>query len=93
MVTYDGRLADGSQFDASQQPVPMVVGQLIPGFNEGLLMMNEGGRYRLTIPPQIGYGAEGAGGGAIPPNATLVFSVQLVSIGGASGAQPLPPGN
>lgn len=92
MVTYDGRLTDGTQFDASQQPVPMVVGQLIPGFNEGLMMMNEGGRYRLTIPPAIGYGAEGAGSGTIPPNATLVFTVQLVSVGGATGAQPLPPG-
>ena len=92
LVTYEGRLTDGTQFDASAQPVPMVVGQLIPGFNEGLTMMNEGGRYRLTIPPAIGYGAEGAGSGTIPANATLVFTVQLVSIGGASGAQPLPPG-
>ena len=93
LVTYEGRLTDGTQFDASPQPVPMVVGQLIPGFNEGLMMMNEGGRYRLTIPSAIGYGAEGAGSGTIPPNATLVFTVQLVSIGGATATQPLPSGN
>ena len=90
LVTYEGRLADGTVFDSSSEPVPMVVGQLIPGFNEGLLLMNRGGRYRLRIPPQIGYGAQGAGD-AIPPNAELDFTVTLVDIGGASSAQSLPP--
>lgn len=90
MVTYEGRLTDGTVFDSSAQPVPMVVGQLIPGFDEGLLMMNQGGRYRLRIPPQLGYGAAGAGG-VIPPNATLDFTVTLVQIGGPVGAQLLPP--
>lgn len=92
MVTYEGRLTDGTLFDSSAQPVPMVVGQLIPGFNEGLLLMNKGGRYRLRIPAELGYGAAGAGGGVIPPNAELDFVVTLVDIGGPSQAQPLPPG-
>ena len=89
-VTYEGRLADGTVFDSSSEPVEMVVGQLIPGFNEGLLLMNRGGRYRLRIPPQLGYGAQGAGD-AIPPNAELDFTVTLVDLGGAAPALPLPP--
>ena len=91
LVTYEGRLADGTVFDASEQPVPMVVGQLIPGFNEGLLMMNKGGRYRLRIPPALGYGERGAGGGVIPPNAELDFTVTLVDIASSGPARMLPP--
>jgi len=87
MVTYEGRLTDGTMFDSSTAPVQMTVGELIPGFNEGLTLMNQGGRYRLHIPPAIGYGAQGAGG-VIPPNADLIFDVTLVDIapgGGATG--------
>ena len=93
LVTYEGRLTDGTVFDSSEQPVPMVVGQLIPGFNEGLLLMNKGGRYRLRIPPQLGYGERGAGG-VIPPNAELDFTVTLVDFAssGPAGMAP-PPGN
>lgn len=80
LVTYEGRLTNGTQFDASAQPVQMTVGELIPGFNEGLMMMSKGGRYRLHIPAAIGYGAEGAGGGVIPPNADLIFDVTLVDV-------------
>jgi FKBP-type peptidyl-prolyl cis-trans isomerase FkpA len=87
LVTYEGRLTNGTMFDSSTQPVPMTVGQLIPGFNEGLMLMSKGGRYRLHIPAAIGYGAEGAGGGVIPPNADLVFDVTLVDIG-QPGGQP-----
>jgi FKBP-type peptidyl-prolyl cis-trans isomerase len=87
LVTYEGRLTNGTMFDSSAQPVPMTVGQLIPGFNEGLMMMSKGGRYRLHIPAAIGYGAEGAGGGVIPPNADLIFDVTLVDIG-QPGGQP-----
>ena len=79
-VTYEGRLTDGTMFDSSAEPVAMTVGELIPGFNEGLLLMSRGGRYRLHIPAAIGYGAEGAGG-VIPPNADLVFDVALIDIG------------
>ncbi|MBX3560822.1 MAG: FKBP-type peptidyl-prolyl cis-trans isomerase [Sphingomonas sp.] len=94
LVTYEGRLADGTVFDSSEQPVPMVVGQLIPGFNEGLLMMNKGGRYRLRIPPELGYGERGAGGGVIPPNAELDFTVTLVDIANSGPAgMPPPAGN
>ena len=93
LVTYEGRLSDGTVFDSSAEPVPMVVGQLIPGFNEGLLMMNKGGRYRLRIPPELGYGPTGAGDGVIPPNAELDFTVTLVDIGGPSAPQLLPPGS
>ena len=84
MVTYEGRLTDGTMFDSSAEPVQMTVGELIPGFNEGLMLMSKGGRYRLHIPAAIGYGAEGAGG-VIPPNADLVFDVTLVDIGAAGG--------
>lgn len=86
MVTYEGRLTNGTQFDASTQPVQMTVGELIPGFNEGLMMMSKGGRYRLHIPAAIGYGAEGAGGGVIPPNADLIFDVTLVDVAQAGAA-------
>jgi FKBP-type peptidyl-prolyl cis-trans isomerase len=87
MVTYEGRLTNGTLFDSSAQPVPMTVGQLIPGFNEGLTLMQKGGRYRLHIPAALGYGAEGAGNGAIPPNAELDFTVGLVDVGAATPAQ------
>ncbi len=90
LVTYEGRLADGTVFDSSEQPVPMVVGQLIPGFNEGLLLMNRGGRYRLRIPPALGYGERGAGNGVIPANAELDFTVTLVDIA-APGPNGMPP--
>ncbi len=94
LVTYEGRLTDGTLFDSSEQPVPMVVGQLIPGFNEGLMMMNKGGRYRLRIPPELGYGERGAGGGVIPPNAELDFTVTLVDIANTGpGGMPAPAGN
>ena len=86
LVTYEGRLTNGTMFDSSAQPVPMTVGQLIPGFNEGLTMMSKGGRYRLHIPAAIGYGAEGAGGGVIPPNADLIFDVTLVDVAQPGGA-------
>jgi FKBP-type peptidyl-prolyl cis-trans isomerase len=91
MVAYEGRLTDGTLFDSSAEPVPMVVGQLIPGFDEGLMLMRKGGRYRLRIPPELGYGPQGAGGGVIPPNATLDFTVTLVDVGGQGAAQPLAP--
>lgn len=84
LVTYEGRLTNGTMFDSSAQPVPMTVGELIPGFDEGLTMMSKGGRYRLHIPAAIGYGAEGAGD-AIPPNADLIFDVTLVDVAAAPG--------
>jgi FKBP-type peptidyl-prolyl cis-trans isomerase FkpA len=79
-VTYTGRLEDGTVFDSNegQQPAPFPVaeGATIKGFSEGMKMMRKGGRYRLRIPPQLGYGEKGAGD-AIPPNATLEFDITM----------------
>lgn len=85
-VQYVGvNYADGKQFDASwdrHQPFPFQLGQgmVIAGWDQGLLGMRVGGRRELVIPPALGYGSGGAGGGAIPPNATLVFVVDLLSV-------------
>jgi FKBP-type peptidyl-prolyl cis-trans isomerase FkpA len=79
-VTYTGRLADGTVFDsnAGQQPAPFPVaeGATIPGFSEGLKLMQKGGTYRLRMPPKLGYGDKDMG--RIPPNSTLDFEVTLV---------------
>lgn len=85
MVAYEGHLSNGTLFDSSARPVAMTVGELVPGFNEGLTLMQKGGRYRLFIPAALGYGADGAGGGTIPPNADLTFIVTLVDLTPANG--------
>lgn len=82
LVHYEGRLADGTVFDSSYQrgqPAVFGVGDVIPGWTEGLQLMRPGGKARFTIPPELGYGASGAGG-VIPPNAVLVFDVELLAI-------------
>lgn len=83
-VHYTGWLTDGRQFDSSvarNQPLTITlgVGQVIRGWDEGFEGMREGGKRKLTIPPEMGYGARGAGG-VIPPNATLVFEVELLKV-------------
>jgi FKBP-type peptidyl-prolyl cis-trans isomerase FkpA len=83
-VNYTGWLTDGTQFDSSvgRAPFSFTIGQrrVIQGWEQGVPGMKVGGKRKLTIPPDLGYGAQGAGGGAIPPNATLVFEVELLKI-------------
>lgn len=81
-VHYKGMFADGKVFDSSYQrgePTEFPLGRVIPCWTEGLQKMKVGGKARLTCPPQIAYGARGAGG-VIPPNATLTFEVELLAV-------------
>ena len=81
-VHYKGTLTNGKVFDSSYdrgEPISFPLDRVITGWTEGLQLMSVGSKYRLTIPSQLGYGAAGAGG-VIPPNATLVFEVELLKI-------------
>ena len=80
MVNYTGTLEDGTQFDKSDGAV-FELTDVIPGFREGILSMRVGGKRRLIIPPELGYGTRGSPP-KIPPNATLIFVVDLVEIKG-----------
>jgi len=84
-VHYTGILDNGTKFDSSvdrKEPFSFVigVGQVIPGWDEGVMSMKVGGKRKLIIPAKLGYGPRGAGG-VIPPNATLHFDVELLDVG------------
>jgi peptidylprolyl isomerase len=97
VVQYTGLLTNGTQFDSSlerNQPFAfrLGAGQVIKGWDEGIMQLRVGDQATLIIPPQLGYGARGAGG-VIPPDATLIFIVEVVGIretspaGGAAAPQ------
>lgn len=90
-VHYAGKLVDGTEFDSSfkrNQPIeiPIGVGQVIRGWDEGIMLLKEGESATLLIPAELGYGTRGAGG-VIPPNAWLVFDVELVAVRGNASAK------
>ena len=75
LVAYKGKLKDGTVFDENAR-APLAVNAVVPGFSEGLKLMQRGGSYRMCIPPALAYGAQGVPG-HIPPNATISFAVDL----------------
>lgn len=82
-VHYHGTLVNGEVFDSSVdrgEPIVFPLNRVIPGWTEGVQLMSEGDKYRFVIPSDIAYGERGAGNGQIPPNATLIFEVELLEV-------------
>jgi FKBP-type peptidyl-prolyl cis-trans isomerase FklB len=80
---YSGKLLDGTEFDSSYkrgEAATFPVSGVIKGWTEALQLMSEGSKWELYIPPDLAYGPAGTGGGAIPPNATLIFQVELIAV-------------
>lgn len=75
LISYKGMLKDGTVFDQAEG-VPMPLDEVVPGFAQGLQQMQRGGRYKMTIPPELGYGDQASG--PIPANSTLIFEVDLI---------------
>lgn len=87
-VHYEGKLVDGKIFDSSYergQPAAMPLPALIPAWKEALQLMRPGDEWTLYVPPAMGYGEEGAGGGEIPPNSVLIFRIELIDVLPAPG--------
>jgi FKBP-type peptidyl-prolyl cis-trans isomerase FkpA len=80
-VNYRGTFPDGRVFDASKKPIGFPLNHVIPCWTEGVQKIKVGGKAKLTCPSVIAYGPRGTPGGEIPPNSTLVFEVELLSIG------------
>lgn len=87
-ITYEGRLVDGTVFDASTEPTDMPIGQVIPGFSEALMLMPIGSEWEVYIPSELAYGEQGPG--VIGNNATLIFKMKLEDIKPARGTQGNP---
>jgi len=82
-VHYQGTLTDGTEFDSSYQrgqPATFPVGGVVPGFGEGVQLVGPGGKVKLYIPGDLGYGPNPPGGSAIPPNGTLIFEVEMIEV-------------
>ncbi len=93
-VQYRGTMMDGTEFDSSYRrgkPVTFKVDELIPGWREALQLMKEGSKWQLFIPPELAYRETEQG--PIPPNSTLIFEIELLSIGGGSAAGATSPSN
>lgn len=85
-IHYIGRLEDGTEFDTTVggEPITTPLGRTIPGMAEGIPGMKVGGKRELIIPPSLGYGRLGGRGGAVPPNATITYEIELLDV------EPLP---
>jgi FKBP-type peptidyl-prolyl cis-trans isomerase FkpA len=82
LVHYKGNLLDGTEFDSSykrNEPISFPLNGVIPGWTEGVQLMKEGGKIRLFIAANLGYGSRGAGG-VIPPDSTLIFDIELLKV-------------
>jgi FKBP-type peptidyl-prolyl cis-trans isomerase len=91
-VNYTGTLIDGTVFDSSERqgkPIEFALDKVIPGWTEGLQKIGKGGKIKLFVPPDLGYGDDGRPG--IPPGSVLVFDVELLDVTPASTAAPATP--